>query len=247
MSQPQRLIKHFITRRYLHYAKTTTSNMYPFMTYIHYGKIFICGGTLIAPNWVMTAAHCVNNFWKYGPVDQLQVTIGCNNIFEDQKYSAKLIKIIIHENYAEPSLRNDIALIKLENNIPSEYGRPVNIPNVEVNATDRRAVILGWGENEFNSYLGYLRCGLVNITSCPWFLNSDLNKICSLVPKRSFKTITDTGDSGGALLLPRNDGFIQIGIISSEWEPFDDVYCKCCIFTDVTKYLDWIRFNLFYQ
>ncbi|XP_007499808.2 probable threonine protease PRSS50 [Monodelphis domestica] len=96
-------------------GEDSVSQKWPWQVSIQESNNHLCSGTIIAPQWVMTAAHCVKNDFSY------DVYMGSTKLNESSKNSLRVSvkKVVIHPNFQEKRYwswigrENDIALLKL--------------------------------------------------------------------------------------------------------------------------------------
>lgn len=170
---------------------------------------FFCGGTLVAPDKVITAAHCVISY-RQAP-KAMQVIGGRTDLRFDDGVTRRAVEIWIHPDFNPVNLNADIAVLTLERTLPY---RP--LPFDDLSGDDPYApglpgTVLGWGAQAINDQGGKeLRQAhppLVDDATCaaahpgeegfPAF-NAE-SHVCAGYPAGT--TNIATGDSGGPLVV----------------------------------------------
>lgn len=197
---------------------------FPWQVYLIAGD-YRCGGSIIADNWILTAAHCTKtSSGSPIPAASMSVKVGANdprNVLEGKIYNVS--EVIVNEGYNAQSQENDIALLRLQQPVNYPNAKPIKFitpEDVAYGATDPGVMswVTGYGAyrvnpNEFPPNL--LKVQLPIVT------NAQASLVWRTIPVTSMMAGYLTGnrdacfgDSGGPLVVPVIDEYKVAGIVS---------------------------------
>jgi len=202
------------------------------------GQDYLCGGSIIAQLWVVTAAHC---FGKSTAPRDVRAKAGVTDYITAGVW-LDVERVVVHEAYEPKTQQNDIALIKLKS---PPVGRVIPLADGSLDVPVNQPLeVTGWGAtmeggsashsllkaivpladtaacNAGDAYGGRIKEGMM----CAGFREGGVDS-CQ-------------GDSGGPLVWRTLDGPVLVGIVS--WGDGCARKLKYGIYTRVSVYRDWI-------
>ncbi|XP_075162605.1 brachyurin [Haematobia irritans] len=201
-------------------------------------KRILCGGTLLDNRWILTAGHCTMG------VTHFDVYLGTKSVDESMEAGKVVLrsnKFIVHERFNPSTAANDIALVKLPEDIVfTSRIKPAALPHAMRNDQfiGSRVVATGWGaagETTNSDPMQFTELRVISNEECADEFDVVTDGV--LCAKGLKDETVCSGDSGGPLVLKGTQ--MVVGVTS--FGPADG--CETNIpggFTRVTHYLDWI-------
>ncbi|RXJ71797.1 formyltetrahydrofolate deformylase [Veronia nyctiphanis] len=186
-----------------------------------------CGGSLIASQYVLTAAHCVET----ATPESIDVIVNIHDLRNEgsEGQRSAVAAIYPHEEYNAYTSSNDVAILKLSQPIDASKGTPValasqsDIVSLEPGSN---ATTIGWGNTvaqpdpddgyNFPNILRQVGVEYVSRTTCQniggGYSSITENAICAGFAEGGKDACQ--GDSGGPLIINDNGKIKLIGVVS---------------------------------
>ena len=226
-------------------GQAAEAGRWPYHVSMFIRNVHACGGTLVTPRYVLTAAHCPDGV----PRAILSIYVGSQRVDGSGQF-IKVAAVYVHPRY-DGNRTHDIALLELETPASASYGT-ATLPDLAIHnrivVAGEEAMAVGWGNLSARGHrpiaLHQASLTLKSDNSCRSAIGGGFNSdahFCTqnITPPRGICV----ADSGGPTFVRRGGIDYQVGI-NSFAESFysNSLFCTTSGFTKVASYVDWINY-----
>ena len=189
---------------------------FPAVAEITFGP-FLCSGTLIAPDWVLTAGHCgsVTGAAVATPASwpPLLIDVRVGGVSQSDGEHRSVSRVVMHPNYLLTS-GYDISLLQLSQSSTMAPTQVAGPGERSIWTAGTLETIVGWGAtSEGGDLPDRLQAGRVPITTDPYCAGaySDFDArtmVCAGFPQGGVDTCQ--GDSGGPMFGKTSAGVLRV-------------------------------------
>ena len=189
---------------------------FPAVAEITFGP-FLCSGTLIAPDWVLTAGHCgsVTGAAVATPASwpPLLIDVRVGGVSQSDGEHRSVSRVVMHPNYLLTS-GYDISLLQLSQSSSMAPTQVAGPGERSIWTAGTLETIVGWGAtSEGGDLPDRLQAGRVPITTDPYCAGaySDFDArtmVCAGFPQGGVDTCQ--GDSGGPMFGKTSAGVLRV-------------------------------------
>lgn len=213
-----------------------------------FGAGHYCGGSIIAPNVILTAGHCVTEV-PLPPLTHVEVFAGIVSLSNHgaNVQQSKVVASYVNPNYNGGVNPNDIALHVLETPLEfNDYVQPIALPQAGAEPTGD-TILSGWGSTSntqtphYPDHLQKATLPIVDFKSCGDKLGaSPLNEASNICTGPIDGELSAcSGDSGGPLVQDVDGQRTIVGIVSWGEIPCGKGYPS--VYTKVSNFIDFIQ------